>query len=59
MFFLTQTKYPYLINLVTQSLTVVIAKLCIILLDREIRLVISKVIYVSFSNFCSVITLLN
>jgi hypothetical protein len=43
-FFVTQTKYSYLINLVTQSLTVAIAKLCIVLLDREIRQVIKSIL---------------
>lgn len=44
-YFLTRTKYPYLINLVTQSLTVAIAKICIVLLDREIRQTIKNMIY--------------
>jgi len=44
-FFVTQTKYPYLINLVTQSLTVAIAKLCIVLLDKEIHQVIKSIMY--------------
>jgi hypothetical protein len=44
-FFVTQTKYPYLVNLVTQSLTVAIAKLCIILLDKQIHQVIKSIMY--------------
>ena len=40
LFFITRNKILYLLNLVTQSLTVVIAKLGIIVLDREIRQVI-------------------
>lgn len=37
LFFITQNNILYLLNLVTQSLTVVIASLGIIVLDREIR----------------------
>ncbi|UJR19994.1 hypothetical protein I4U23_023128 [Adineta vaga] len=43
-YFLTPTKYPYLINLVTQSIAVALATLCTILLDRDIRQVIKNIL---------------